>query len=96
MKQGLPLTLSNVDLNGDELTEIINILIHADDVTILSSSREKAIAKLHCLLVYCNMNKILPQYSKCGFVVINGRDNDFGNACISTKKHVSLLGSHIS
>ena len=114
IKQGLPLSpmlflfyindlfdFLNAIYSGDELAEIINILIHADDVTIFASSREKAIAKLHSLFVYCDNNKIIPQYSKCEFVVINGEGNDFdplplGNAYIENKDYVSLLGSHIS
>ena len=72
IKQGLPLSpmlfsfyinnifdFFNAIHNGSELTEIINVLIHADDVTILSSSREKAIAKLRSLYTYCNINKII-------------------------------------
>ena len=58
------------------LLETIHLLIHADDTTILASSREAAEAKLKTMLHYCALNHISLQISKCEFIVINGNDED--------------------
>ena len=91
----------NALYKGDELAEILNVLLHTDDVTNFASSRENAIAKLCSLFAYCKINKIIVEYSKCHSIVINVQGNDFhplsyGKAYITNKEYVSLLGSHIS
>ena len=58
------------------LLETIHLLIHADDTTILASSRELAEAKIKSLLHYCAINHISLQLSKCEFIVINGTMDD--------------------
>ena len=83
------------------LLETIHLLIHADDTTILASSREKAEAKLKSLLQYCALNHISLQLSKCEFIVINGELKDMENIKLTegSVKHVSfvtLLGSQLS
>ena len=88
-------------IGGTSLLDRINILIHADDATLIATTRAKATAKLKSLLFYCNLNKIIPQYSKCVFTVINGDDADkmdlpFGNRVISNEDYISLLGSHLT
>ena len=71
----------------------LNILIHADDATLLATTRAIAITKVKSLLFYWNLNSIIPQYSKCFFVVINGGtdqvDLPFGNKVISDEKYIS-------
>ena len=42
----------------------------------LAHTRERAVSKLRDLLKYCNMNSIIPQYTKCEFMVINGNEAD--------------------
>ena len=83
------------------LLETIHLLIHADDTTILASSREQAEAKLKSLLQYCALNHISLQLSKCEFIVINGELNDKADIKLpeGSVKHVSfvtLLGSQLS
>ena len=86
----------------DVIYEIIHILLHADDATLLASTRAVAIEKIRSLLRYCSMNCIVPQYTKCEFITINGTKNDkkpmeFGeNRTISHVQNVTLLGSHLS
>ena len=75
--------------------------MHADDATIIASSRKIAISKLKSLLQYCSLNKIIPQYSKCEFIVVNGNASDtealpLGDRLLSSVGHLDLLGSHLS
>ena len=63
--------------------------------------KELATSKLRSLLYYCNWNKIIPQYTKCNFIVINGVNDDmlplsFGDAFIDNCDSISLLGSHLT
>ena len=63
----------------------VSILIHADDATLIADSKGRATSKLRCLLYYCNLNKTIPQYTKCNFIVIDGGNDDtlplsFGDA----------------
>ena len=79
----------------------VSILIHADDTTLIADSKELATSKLRSLLYYCNFNKIIPQYTKCNFVVINGDNNDmlplsFGDAFIDNCDSIPLLGSDLT
>ena len=76
-------------------------MIHADDGTLIATARTCATSKLKSLLVYCNLNSILPQYKKCWFIVINGTKADkdplpFGTRYIENKSYIELLGSHLS
>ena len=57
--------------------------------------------KLKSLLEFCNLNAIIPQYSKCEFTVINGDETDtepltFGNRLLKHVRYITLLGSHIT
>ena len=116
IKQGLPLSpyifLFYVDdifaffdgiygTSVDIIYEIIHILLHADDATLLAHTRDLAVSKLRTLLQYCNINCIVPQYTKCEFMVINGNKKDkepmeFGNRFINNTDSITLLGSHLS
>ena len=47
------------------------------------------------------MNCIIPQYSKCQFIAINGGSDDkdplpFGEKFLESAPHLELLGSHLS
>ena len=88
-------------ISTDVIYEIIHILLHADDATLLASSRLSAVNKLRSLLSYCSINCIIPQYTKCEYIVINGNKNDkkpmeFGEKTINHVEHITLLGSHLS
>ena len=116
IKQGLPLSpyifLFYVDdifaffdgvygISVDIIYEIIHILLHADDATLLAHTRNLAVSKLGSLLQYCNINCIVPQYTKCEFMVINGNTEDkkpieFGSRYISHTESLTLLGSNLS
>ena len=116
IKQGLPLSpylfLFYVDdifaffdgiygISADIIYEIIHVLLHADDATLLAHTRERAVSKLRDLLRYCNMNSIIPQYTKCEFMVINGNEADkkpieFGSQYMKHTECITLLGSHLS
>ena len=81
--------------------EVVHVLMHADDATIIASSRDIAISKLKSLLQYCSLNCIIPQFAKCEFIAVNGNTEDteplpFGNRFLDNVKHLDLLGSHLA
>ena len=89
IKQGLPLSpflfifyINDLHDYFDTFfrdTEIYNqmhALIHADDATILATSREQMYRKLKILVSYCKLNSIILQASKCSFIVVNGSIDD--------------------
>ena len=82
--------------------KLVHILVHADDVTPIATNRENAIAKLKTLSYYCNLNDIIPQFSKCEFFTVNGvNDIDnvplpFGDSFQKLVDKITILGSHIS
>ena len=86
---------------GQQCLELLHILIHADDATIIASSRDDAISKLNSMLAYCGLNKIIPQFTKCEFLVVNGSEEDraplpFGETALENVEHTLLLGSHLT
>ena len=115
IKQGLPLSpllflfyindvfkyLELIYDGGKHVLDVLHILIHADDATIIARERTGAIAKLKSMLEYCNLNRIIPQYTKCEFVVVNGNDDDrsplpFGENVLGNVDNTVLLGSHLT
>ena len=116
IKQGLPLSpilflfyindifafFQNIYTNTSNcIYEIVHLLVHADDATLIASTRTLAVRKLRDLLHYCRLNCIIPQYSKCQFIVINGKDDDkeplpLGEKFLKIAPHLELLGSHLS
>jgi hypothetical protein len=115
IKQGLPLSpllflfyindvfdfLGAIYDGGKTIFDLIHILIHADDATIIASDRLNAICKLKSMLSYCNLNCIIPQFSKCEFLVVNGDEEDsaplpFGDTVLPNAEHLVLLGSHLT
>ena len=85
----------------DNIFNIIHLLIHADDLTLLATVRNDAIEKLRTLRQYCNTNHIVPQTTKCKFITINGTDTDndplpFGDDLLKCVENLEILGSHVS
>ena len=81
--------------------KLIHLLVHADDVTLLAVNREGSIQKLCTLDSYCKANYILPQITKCKFIVVNGTDGDsdplpFGDSLLANVNYLEILGSHLS
>ena len=86
---------------GKQCFDMLQILIHADDATIIASSRDDATRKLKSMIVYCGLNKIIPQFVKCEFLVANGSDEDrlplpFGDTTLQNVNHILLLGSYLT
>ena len=75
--------------------------MHADDATVIASSRELMVRKMRSMQQYCNLNSIIPQYTKCEFIVINGNTAEieplpFGDKLLNNVSYIALLGSHLS
>ena len=81
--------------------EMVHVLMHADDATLIAATRDLAVSKLKNLLHYCRLNCIIPQYTKCEFIAINGDTADrepipFGEKVLNSVSHLGLLGSHLT
>ena len=114
IKQGLPLspwlflfyiddifTLFDNTYGRTSILETLHLLIHADDLTMLATSRKKAESKVSTLLEFCGKNYIRLQTSKCEFIVINGDECDKQEFILpyGSIKHVNvvtLLGSQLT
>ena len=115
IKQGLPLSpmlfLFYIDdihnffdalFMNSTIYNQLHALIHADDATILATSRDMMLSKLKTLATYCKLNSIVLQVSKCHFIVINGSEEDKKPFQITDKvgiKHqesLDILGSPIT
>ena len=114
IKQGLPLSPWIFMFYIDDIFDLfegiygtndflnsLHLLIHADDTTILGTSRRSVECKIRTLLGYCKRNHISLELSKCEFIVINGSIEDkvdfvLPNGSIRNVEYVTLLGSQIS
>ena len=112
-KQGLPLSpwlflfyINNIfDLFGGvygvkDFLNSIHLLIHADNTTIVATSRKLMRSKIKTLISYCNTNKISLEFSKCEFMVVNGEAVNKAEIVLEYGKiknveFISLLGSQI-
>ena len=80
---------------------MVHILMHADYATLIAATRDLAVSKLKHLLEYCRLNCIIPQYTKCEFIAINGDGGDkeplpFGDKILDHVSNLGLLGSHLT
>ena len=76
-------TLGLIDIfkntfNPEPLISMYHLLMHADDIMLLATSRVLMIEKVECLIRFCNDNFIRLQISKCAVMCINSdRDDDY-------------------
>ena len=85
----------------NDFLNALHLLIHADDTTLIATSRRLAESKLRSLVQYCIRNNINLELSKCEFIVINGDQQDkenfiLPNGLIKNVEYVTLLGTQIS
>ena len=90
IKQGLPLSpflfifyindihdyFETFFMNAYTYLEQLHMLVHADGLTIIATSRGNMVKKIKTLLAYCKLNDIIIQVSKCKFIVIGGTEMD--------------------
>ena len=58
----------------EPLIFIYHMLVHADDILMLATTRTLALQKMVTLLKYCSINFIKLQISKCSFMCVNSDD----------------------
>ena len=89
VKQGAPpsgtlyiaYTLGIVDLfegkfHIEPLISFYHLLMHADDILMLSTMKSVIIRKLECLMKYCGENFVKLQLSKCAMMCVNSTDEN--------------------
>ena len=60
--------------NAEPLIGIFHLLMHADDILMLATSKINARRKIECLIRYCNENFIKLQLAKCAMMCVNSKD----------------------
>ena len=82
--------------------EILHCLLHADDTAIISTNRKDFVNKCNHMLQFFDENDLKLNFSKCEYLIINGKSNDFKNALhlsnglLKYKSVVKYLGVKIS
>ena len=89
VKQGAPpsgllyiaYTMGLIDMydnsfHPEPLIYIYHMLVHADDILMLATTRTLAIQKMIALLKYCADNYIKLQITKCSFMCVNTNDTE--------------------
>ena len=108
VKQGAPpsgtlyiaYTLGIVDLfegkfRIEPLISFYHLLMHADDILMLSTMKSVIIRKLQCLMKYCGENFVKLQLSKCAMMCVNSTDeNDTEPITIDITLKSRLLHTH--
>ena len=80
---------------------MIHLIMHVDDIIIISTCRKKCVEKVKKLSEYCKNNNISLQIFKCSFLSINNietNDNQpimIGNETINITCEEIYLGSTI-
>ena len=75
--------LFNGTFNTEPLISIYHLLMHADDILMLATSKVNAIMKIECLIKYCNENFIRLQLAKCAMMCVNSKDKEDNEPIIS-------------
>ena len=92
----------NQSFNPEPLINIYHMLVHADDILMLSTSKEIATKKMIALLKYCSENFIRLQILKCAFMCVNSDDPEdkkplsFQNLQLKATTKEVYLGSVIT
>ena len=66
--------LFNMKFNPEPLLSIFHLLMHADDILLLATTRILAVMKLKELMIYCKENFIKLQLVKCAMMCVNSND----------------------
>ena len=61
--------------NIEPLIGIYHLLMHADDILMLATSKLNVVLKIECLMKYCNENFIKLQLAKCAMMCVNSKDD---------------------
>ena len=86
----------------EPIIKMIHLIMHADDIIIIATCRNKCVEKVKKLTEYCENNNISLQISKCSFLCINSKEpNDkqpitIGNETINITREEVYLGSTIT
>ena len=92
----------NNEFNPEPLLRLVHLLMHADDILLLATSKSLAIQKLCALMTYCKSNFIKLQLAKCAVLCVNSADiNDHlpitvDGVVLENKKEEVYLGSVIT
>ena len=82
--------------------DTLHCLLHADDTAIISTNRSDFVIKCNHMLEFFDENELKLNFSKCEFLIINGKDEDvkealkLRNGYLSYKSVVKYLGMKIS
>ena len=60
----------------EPLIGLLHLLMHADDILMLSTCHHTALEKVKCLIQYCKDNYIRLQITKCAIMCVNGSKED--------------------
>ena len=90
------------EFHPEPLIFILHLLMHADDILLLATTRALAIQKLKCLMKYSKPNYIKLQLKKCALLCINSNDEEdnmpitIDDVILECKKEEVYLGSVIT
>ena len=70
------ITMYNNNFNPEPLLYLVHLLMHADDILLLATTKLLAVQKLRALILYCKSNYIKLQLAKCAILCVNSDDAD--------------------
>ena len=66
----------DVSFKPEPLIGLLHLLMHADDILMLSTCHNIALEKVKCLIKYCKDSYIRLQITKCAIMCVNGSKDD--------------------
>ena len=96
------ITMYNNKFNPEPLLYLVHLLMHADDILLLATTKLLAVQKLRALILYCKSNYIKLQLAKCAILCVNSDDADdhlpitVDGVVLENKKEEVYLGSVIT